>query len=72
MSEESAAGNVILRAVELKQKQLTWRQRLETLLPARLPEVDLVDTRALAQKAIPIVVCYADVEFHDTNISVRP
>jgi hypothetical protein len=65
MREEPAASDEIFRAMQLKQEKLPRVERSKQLLPARLPEIDLVNVWELAQEAIPVVIGYANIQFHN-------
>jgi hypothetical protein len=49
--------------VELEEERLTGLERPELPLPARLPEVDLVEVRLGAEVAVPVSVGDADQRF---------
>ena len=56
MGEEAAAHDGVVRIVELEEEGFARRQRAELAAPAGLPEVDLVEIRPAAQKAVPVLV----------------
>ena len=55
MREDPAADDEVPRRVELEQKQLARRQRLEGLVRRR-PEIDLRQVRLLPQQVEPVAV----------------
>ena len=48
MSKEPAAGDEVLWFIQLEQEKLSGLQSAKQLLPARLPEIDLVNIGKLA------------------------
>jgi len=45
MSEEPSAHDRVVRIVKLEEERLAGAQRLESAVPARLPEIDLIQVR---------------------------
>jgi hypothetical protein len=64
VSEKAAANNEIFRGVKLEQERVTHTQCFELAVPARLPEVDLFEIRAVPKEAIPLVVSDGDPRLH--------
>jgi len=63
--EEAAAGNVVLRRVQLEEQRLPRVEGLEVRSTARQPEVHLVDIGQAPKKAEPVVVGDGYEEAHD-------
>ena len=48
MREETTAGDEIFRAMQFEEEKLPRVEEIETSVPARLPEIDLVNIWELA------------------------
>jgi hypothetical protein len=69
VAEESAADDVIVRAMELEEEGLADLESPELLLPPRLPEVDLVEPVQARQKVEPLPIRNSDEEAHTLSRS---
>jgi len=64
VAEESTADDVIVRAMQFEEERLTDLESPELLLPAWLPEVDLVEPVQAGQEIEPITIRDTDEEAH--------
>lgn len=64
MGEDAAAYDVVFGAVELEEEEFAGEEGAELVVAARLPEIDFVELRAVAQQVKPVAIGYPDVGFH--------
>jgi hypothetical protein len=63
-NEKASPDDEILRVVELEQERLPYLKSLKHSVPARLPEIDLVERRQIPEESKPLVVSDSDISFH--------
>jgi hypothetical protein len=64
VAEEPPPDDVIIRAVQLEEERFADLKGTELLLPAGLPEVDLVASVQTGQEIEPITIRDPDEEAH--------
>jgi len=64
VAEEPAADDVVVGAVELEEEGFADLEGAKLLLPAGLPEVNLIETIQPRQEAEPITIRDSDEETH--------
>ena len=67
MAEEPAADDAVIRAVELEEERFADLEGTKLLLPAWLPEVNLVESVHAGQELEPITIRDSDEEAHELS-----
>src|SRR5262245_34457331 len=69
MGEQGTTNDEIGWAMELEQEESAGWERLELHSPAGLPEVDLVESWARGEEAIPLFIGHTHEEAHQYQIT---
>ncbi len=67
MGEKAAAGNKVLRCMELKQKRLPRLESPELIISSWLPKIGLIQAWSVAKKTKPVIVGDSNVDFHELS-----